>query len=1502
MTLSFTGRKRIRKDFGRIDAAASMPDLIEVQKTSYDAFLQAGVAADDRTDSGLQAVFNSAFPIRDFSGRSQFDYVAYALDRPKFDVEECQQRGVTYAAPLRVTLRLIVWDIEEETGSRSVRDVKEQDVFMGDMPLMTDKGTFVINGTERVVVSQMHRSPGVFFDHDKGKTHSSGKYLFAARVIPYRGSWLDFEFDARDIVHVRIDRRRKLPATTLLRAFGLDTVDILHSFYDICVYRRDRRGWSTEFDAERLRGAKLSADLVDARTGKTVAETGQRMSERRLRALAETGVKRLRIERAEIFRRHAAADLVDAKTGRTLVEAGDVIGDALLGRFEKLVTRFKNAGVAEASDANATELLAGFVEAGMVKEGDAEGEETVRTLLERLAGTEAGEAGDAIAEELLRRAEVDNVTALDLGPSDVPYMRNTLQVDKNLSRQDALTEIYRVMRPGEPPTEEGAERLFYDLFLSPAKLRKATANARAEPGARQKTVGALDRAAADGNAWVVDARDGFVLLAVSCGADWDGPNMVWLAAADVDVQRSERYDLSAVGRVKMNARLGLEGGDEQRELRRSDVLAVMRTLVNLKDGEGDIDDIDHLGNRRVRSVGELMENQYRIGLLRMERAIRERMGAVEIDAAMPQDLVNAKPAAAAVREFFGSSQLSQFMDQTNPLSEVTHKRRLSALGPGGLTRERAGFEVRDVHPTHYGRICPVETPEGPNIGLINSLATYARVNRYGFIESPYRKVVDGKVTGEVEYLSAIDEARHTIAQANAPLTADGGFERDLVSCRVSGDFVMTTPDQVDYIDVSPKQLVSVAAAPIPFLENDDANRALMGSNMQRQAVPLLRAQAPIVGTGMEEVVARDSGATVVARRSGVIDQVDAQRIVVRIADDEGRADGGPSAGVDIYNLRKFQRSNQNTCINHRPVVRVGDSVAAGDVIADGPSTDLGELALGRNVLVAFMPWNGYNFEDSILVSERIVSDDVFTSIHIEEFEVTARDTKLGSEEITRDIPNVGDEALRNLDEAGIVYIGAEVGPNDILVGKITPKGESPMTPEEKLLRAIFGEKASDVRDTSKRLPPGFSGTVVEVRVFSRRGTEKDERALAIDRAEIDRLVKDRDDEKQIVERNVYDRLSALLLGGAVVAGPKGAEAGATVDRALLDAHPRSQWWKFAVEDEAAMKRIEALKRGFDGAMENLRQRFDEKVEKVEAGDELLPGVLKMVKVFVAVKRKLQPGDKMAGRHGNKGVISRIMPVEDMPYLEDGTPVDIVLNPLGVPSRMNVGQILETHLGWAAHALGREVGEMLESVSAQDRLRARLGDLYGSELRHSVLDRLSDGEVIELAEHVRDGVPMATPVFDGAREADIVKFLGDAGLDASGQVTLIDGRTGEPFDRKVTVGYIYMLKLHHLVDDKIHARSIGPYSLVTQQPLGGKAQFGGQRFGEMEVWALQAYGAAYTLQEMLTVKSDDVSGRTKAYESIVRGEDRFEAGIPESFNVLVKELQSLGLDVDLAEGG
>ena len=1427
MTLSFTGRKRIRKSYGRISAAASMPNLIEVQKTSYETFLQKDVAPDDRYENGLQAVFKSVFPIRDFSDRSQLDFVAYAFDRPKYDVEECQQRGMTYAAPLRVTLRLIVWDVEEETGARTVRDIKEQDVFMGDMPLMTDKGTFVINGTERVIVSQMHRSPGVFFDHDKGKTHSSGKYLFAARVIPYRGSWLDFEFDAKDIIFVRVDRRRKLPVTTLLRAFGLTTDDILKTFYDTIIYTRDKKGWRVPFDGEALKGSKLLRDLIDAKTGKAAAKAGTRVTARLIKKFADSGLKDQRIESSDLVDNFAAVDLVNMETGLVLAEAGDMLTEEIVEEIEEL--------------------------------------------------------------------GINEVPVLAIGPSVGPYMRNTLDVDKNETREDALTDIYRVMRPGEPPTDESAERLFYDLFLSPLKLKKATVDARAEPNRKAKPVGKLDRADIAGNAWVLDEVDGMACVLVSCATDWSGPHAVWVDVNDLDVLRSERYDLSAVGRVKMNARLSLDTYDELRELRRADVLAVTRTLVDLKDGRGDIDDIDHLGNRRVRSVGELMENQYRVGLLRMERAIRERMSSVEIDAVMPHDLVNAKP-AAAVREFFGSSQLSQFMDQTNPLSEITHKRRLSALGPGGLTRERAGFEVRDVHPTHYGRICPIETPEGPNIGLINSLATYARVNKYGFIESPYRKVVDGKVSKEVDYLSAMDEAKYTIAQANAPLTEGGKFQRDLVSCRVNGDFVMTTPDNVHYIDVSPKQLVSVAAALVPFLENDDANRALMGSNMQRQAVPLLRAQAPLVGTGMEEVVARDSGATVVARRSGVIDQVDAQRIVIRVTDED--PDG--TAGVDIYNLLKFQRSNQNTCITQRPLVKVGDVVKAGDVVADGPSTELGELALGRNVLVAFMPWNGYNFEDSILISERIVRDDVFTSIHIEEFEVMARDTKLGPEEITRDIPNVGEEALKNLDEAGIVYIGAEVKPNDILVGKITPKGESPMTPEEKLLRAIFGEKASDVRDTSLRLPPGVSGTIVEVRVFSRRGIDKDERALAIERAEIDRLAKDRDDERLIIERNMLEQLKALLLNKMIVSGPKGAKLGSKITEAVLDEFTHGQWWQFAVKDEKVMGRIEALKRDLDGAVGVLQSRFDEKVEKVQSGDELLPGVLKMVKVFVAVKRKLQPGDKMAGRHGNKGVISKIMPIEDMPYLEDGTPVDIVLNPLGVPSRMNVGQILETHLGWATHALGRQIGELLDTNASNKDIRKNLAEYYGKDIEKNALNTLSDDDITELAGHLTDGVPIATPVFDGAHEVDIVEMLTQAGLDTSGQMTLIDGRTGEVFDRKVTVGYIYMLKLHHLVDDKIHARSIGPYSLVTQQPLGGKAQFGGQRFGEMEVWALQAYGAAYTLQEMLTVKSDDVSGRTKAYESIVRGEDTFEAGIPESFNVLVKELQSLSLDVELVD--
>lgn len=1440
MNLSFTGRKRIRRSFGQIPTVTTMPNLIEVQKFSYEHFLQKDVTAAERGENGLQEVFNSVFPIRDFSDRAQLDFVRYEFDRPKYDVDECQQRGMTYAAPLKVTLRLIVWDIDEDTGARTVRDIKEQDVFMGDMPLMTDKGTFVINGTERVIVSQMHRSPGVFFDHDRGKTHSSGKFLFAARIIPYRGSWLDFEFDAKDIVYVRIDRRRKLPVGAFLRGLGLTNEDILDAFFGTVTYAQGANGWQTAFVPEDWKGTKLPADLVDAESGDVIAEIGTRVTARAARKFASGGLKDFLVSPEDLIGRFVAVDIINEETGVVLAEAGEEISEEVL--------------------------------------------------------------------EKLADAKIDELPTLAIGLNAGPFIRNTLAIDKSSNREDSLFDIYRVMRPGEPPTLEGAERLFYDLFMSPAKLAKSETSARAEPSADAPVIEQIGKADIDEASWVVDVQGDFALVAISCGSSRpdSAPHAVWIPMEDLNIVRSERYDLSAVGRVKLNARLNLETPDTVREIRREDTLAVLKTLVGLKDGRGEIDDIDHLGNRRVRSVGELMENQYRIGLLRMERAIRERMSSIDIENVMPHDLVNAKPAAAVVREFFGSSQLSQFMDQTNPLSEITHKRRLSALGPGGLTRERAGFEVRDVHPTHYGRICPIETPEGPNIGLINSLATFARVNKYGFIESPYRKVEDGQVGDEVHYLSAMEEVKYTIAQANALLTDDGRFVRDLVSCRCNGDFILSPPDAIDYIDVSPKQLVSVAAALIPFLENDDANRALMGSNMQRQAVPLIRAEAPLVGTGMEEVVARDSGATVIARRSGIVDQVDAQRIVVRVTDDEQTTG---STGVDIYNLLKFQRSNQNTCINQRPLVKVGDTVTAGDVIGDGPSTDLGELALGRNVLVAFMPWNGYNFEDSILISERIVRDDVFTSIHIEEFEVMARDTKLGPEEITRDIPNVGEEALKNLDEAGIVYIGAEVKPGDILVGKITPKGESPMTPEEKLLRAIFGEKASDVRDTSLRLPPGVAGTIVEVRVFSRRGVDKDERALAIERAEIDRLAKDREDERKIVEDSIYDRLQGLLAGQAVVQGPKGAKSGAAINDELLADYSRGQWWQFVVQDEAVMVRVEDLKRELDEHNARLQSRFEEKVDKIQSGDELLPGVLKMVKVFVAVKRKLQPGDKMAGRHGNKGVISKITPIEDMPYLEDGTHVDVVLNPLGVPSRMNVGQILETHLGWATHAVGRQISEVLDQVqrsasagdgATTEPLREALINHYQDDDIGRTIETLGSDELTELATNLGNGIPIATPVFDGAHEGDIVEMLEHAGLERSGQVTLIDGRTGEAFDRQVTVGYIYMLKLHHLVDDKIHARSIGPYSLVTQQPLGGKAQFGGQRFGEMEVWALQAYGAAYTLQEMLTVKSDDVSGRTKAYESIVRGDDTFEAGIPESFNVLIKEIQSLGLDVALQE--
>ena len=1379
-------RKRVRRTFGQLEEVTPMPNLIDVQRSSYDTFLQMDVAAHERAGLGLQETFKSVFPIEDFAGRSILEFVSYDLETPKYDVEECQQRGLTYASPLRVTLRLVVWEENEDTGSRSIRDIKEQDVYMGDMPLMTSNGTFIVNGTERVIVSQMHRSPGVFFDHDRGKTHASGKLLFAARVIPYRGSWLDFEFDAKDILNVRIDRKRKLPATTFMMALpddesvayldgcaesgdavdpakivGMSREEILGHFYKSVTYRRQGDGWAYDFDVESLKGSKLIRDLVDAKTKKVIASAGTKMTPRSLKKLAEAGVKAVLVGDTDLLGRFAAEDVVNMTTGEVFAEAGDEITEDLLAKFE------------------------------------ANGTEEISVLF------------------------IDNV---NYGP----HLRNTLAADRNTCREEALVDIYRVMRPGEPPTLESSHGLFQSLFFN-----------------------------------------------------------------------SDRYDLSSVGRVKMNSRLEMETDDNLRVLRKQDVMAILKVLVGLKDGQGDIDDIDHLGNRRVRSVGELMENQYRIGLLRMERAIRERMGSVEIDTVMPADLINAKPAAAAVREFFGSSQLSQFMDQTNPLSEITHKRRVSALGPGGLTRERAGFEVRDVHPTHYGRICPIETPEGPNIGLINSLATFAKINRYGFIETPYRKVVDGKVTSEVRYISAMEEGRYTIAQANAELDGDNKFVGELIPVRRSGDIGLARPTDIELMDVSPKQLVSVAAALIPFLENDDANRALMGSNMQRQAVPLLRAEAPIVGTGMEARVARDSGVTIVARRAGVIDQVDATRVVVRASEDTE----GNVSPVDIYSLLKFQRSNQNTTVNQRPLVKVGDTVRRGDIIADGPSTEDGELALGRNVLVAFMPWNGYNFEDSILISERIVRDDVFTSIHIEEYEVMARDTKLGQEEITRDIPNVGEEALKNLDEAGIVYVGAEVGPGDILVGKVTPKGESPMTPEEKLLRAIFGEKASDVRDTSLKLPPGGSGTIVEVRVFSRRGVEKDERALAIDRAEIDRLGKDRDDERAILERGFQGRMSELFEGQTLASGPKGMKAGTKLNQQILDELPKSQWQQIAVKDDAVQKLVEAQIANFETAVAVLQARFTDKVDKLQGGDELLPGVMKMVKVFVAIKRKLQPGDKMAGRHGNKGVISRIVPMEDMPYLDDGTPVDIVLNPLGVPSRMNVGQILETHLGWAARGLGKQVGAAAEAARANldtKPIRKMLADIYSKEQYDAELAVMDDDQVIEQAGILARGVPMGTPVFDGAREADVISLLGMANLSHTGQEWLTDGRTGEVFDRQVTVGYIYMLKLHHLVDDKIHARSIGPYSLVTQQPLGGKAQFGGQRFGEMEVWALEAYGAAYTLQEMLTVKSDDVSGRTKVYEAIVRGDDDFESGIPESFNVLVKELRSLGLNVDLHE--
>lgn len=1384
MAQTLTERRRIRKSFARNKSVAPLPNLIEVQKASYADFLQAGVSADKRTDTGLQEVFKSIFPIHDFAGHGDLEFVRYELDEPKYDVDECIKRGLTFSAPVRATLRLIVWDTDEETGARSIRDIKEQDVYMGDLPMMTATGTFIVNGTERVVVSQMHRSPGVFFDHDSGR-NTSGKYLFSARIIPYRGSWIDFEFDAKDLLNVRIDRRRKLPITSLLYALdsaetaekraklakkgkeldfsevqGMSKEEILHSFYELTTFVKDKKGYKTAFDVEKLKGRKLPFDLVNAADKKVLIPAGEKLLAAKLKKFAKDGVTEVIVPEEFVIGRFIASDMIDETTGEIILEAGDEITADALATFDKM--KLKSFDV----------------------------------------------------------LHIDNV---NVGA----YLRNTLMADKNTSREEALIDIYKVMRPGEPPTVETADYLFRSMFF------------------------------------------------------------------DID-----HYDLSAVGRVKMNGRLGFKDvPDTVRILRKEDIIAIIKILLDLKDGRGQVDDIDNLGNRRVRCVGELMENQYRIGLLRMERSIRERMSSIEIDTVMPHDLINAKPLSSAVREFFAGSQLSQFMDQNNPLAEITHKRRLSALGPGGLTRERAGFEVRDVHPTHYGRICPIETPEGQNIGLINSLATYARINKYGFIESPYRKVENCKLTNEVVYMSAMDEAGHTIAQANINVTKDGKLADDLIQCRRDGEVLMVSPEEVDYMDVSPQQLVSVAAALIPFLENDDANRALMGSNMQRQGVPLLNNKAPLVGTGMEAPVAHDSGATILARRDGVVSSVDAKRIVVKAT---GDVDASQSA-VDIYTLLKFQRSNQTTCMNQRPLVRVGDIVRAGDILADGPCTEMGELALGRNVLVAFMPWNGYNYEDSILISERIARDDVFTSIHIDEFEVMARDTKLGAEEISRDIPNVGEEALKQLDETGVVYIGAEVKAGDILVGKVTPKGETVMTPEEKLLRTIFGEKAADVRDTSLRVPPGIQGTVVDVRVFTRRGLDKDERALAIEQAEIDRLAKDRDDERKILQASFVERVKKLLVGQKVVSSEH-IEKGTVLteeNMAKLSAGPLK---KIVVADDVVMKQLEQMTETLEAGEKALQARFENRVEKAKRGDEMLPGVLKTIKVFIAVKRKLQPGDKMAGRHGNKGVVSRVLPIEDMPYTEDGTPMDIVLNPLGVPSRMNVGQILETHLGYACHELGVKIGQVLDEVRAKQKtvadLKATMKDIYEKQEYQEDIDALNETETLELANNLRDGVPIATPVFDGAHGDDINRMLEKAGCPTSGQVTLYDGLTGEPFDRKVTIGYMYMLKLHHLVDEKIHARSIGAYSLVTQQPLGGKAQFGGQRFGEMEVWALEAYGAAYTLQEMLTVKSDDVSGRTKVYETLVRGDDNFESGIPESFNVLVKEMRSLCLDVEL----
>src|SRR5881392_2024065 len=1435
MTYSLTERKRIRKSFAKRAIVQKVPFLIATQLESYTGFLQAHVAPESRRNEGLQAAFTSIFPIVSHSGNARLEFVSYSLGEPPFDVKECQQRGLTYASPLRAKVRLVILD--KDAPKPTTKEVKEQEVYMGEIPLMTTTGSFIFTGTARVIVSQLHRSPGVFFEHDRGKTHSSGKLLFSARVIPYRGSWLDFEFDPKDIVFFRVDRRRKMPVTILLKALGYTPERILKEFFAFDTFHIENTHVLFDVVPERLRGEVARFDIND-KQGKTLVAKDKRITVKHIRDMEAAGLKKISAPDEFILGRTLAHNVINKETGEIVANANDEITETLLAQ--------------------------------------------------------------------LRESGVDKVQTLFTNDLDQgAYISQTLRADETADMNAARVAIYRMMRPGEPPTEDAVETLFNGLFFAEERYdlsavgrmkfnRRIGAPSEVSWQLRFRGIPLSKEAEAELRAYFKHAPE------LSLGkASLEGIGAEAEAQAVVDKMF---HDLKGKGvdkgklEVKVEPRLTLSP---------KDIVEVIRILVELRNGRGEIDDIDHLGNRRVRSVGELAENQFRAGLVRVERAVKERLSQAESDNLMPHDLINAKPISAAIKEFFGSSQLSQFMDQTNPLSEITHKRRVSALGPGGLTRERAGFEVRDVHPTHYGRVCPIETPEGPNIGLINSLALYAQLNEYGFLETPYRKVKDSKVTDQIHYLSAIEEEQHVIAQANAEINKDGTFGEEIISARRNGEFLIAPRDQITLMDVSPKQLVSVAASLIPFLENDDANRALLRSNMQRQAVPLIQAGGPPVGTGREETVARDSGAAIAARRSGVVDQVDAARLVVRVTGDLKPGE----SGVDIYTLMKFQRSNQNTCINQRPLVKVGDTVEAGEIIADGPSTEYGELALGRNVLVAFMPWNGYNYEDSILISERIVKDDVFTSIHIEEFEVMARDTKLGPEDITRDIPNVGEEALRNLDEAGIVYIGAEVEPGDILVGKITPKGESPMTPEEKLLRAIFGEKASDVRDTSLRLPPGVQGTIVEVRVFNRHGIDIDDRTRAIQTEEKERLKKDADDERAILNRATFSRLKEMLLGQVATAAPKSIKKGSTLDEATIESAERHDWWKIAVKDDKRQADIEALKAQYDEAASVITRRFEDRVEKLERGDELPPGVLKMVKVFVAVKRKLQPGDKMAGRHGNKGVISRILPIEDMPFLEDGTQVDIVLNPLGVPSRMNVGQIFETHLGWASRGLGRQIQEMLEDIHERGKevagkdvkaIRAKLKDVYGVSYTKEI-DARDDDALMDLAANLTAGVPMGTPVFDGAREPDVSAMLEKAGLETSGQVVLYDGRTGNPFDRRVTVGYIYMLKLHHLVDDKIHARSIGPYSLVTQQPLGGKAQFGGQRFGEMEVWALQAYGAAYTLQEMLTVKSDDVAGRTKVYEAIVRGEDTFEAGIPESFNVLVKEMRSLGLNVELVNG-